>query len=291
MNKKMELPDLKNDERVNEIIKLALEEDLAGLCDVTSNSLVPENAVIEAEIIAREELVVSGIDVAVAVFKKVDASLNCETIVADGNVACANDVILKITGSARGILTAERTALNFMQRMSGIATATKAFVDKVAGTDVDILDTRKTTPGLRVFEKYAVLCGGGKNHRMGLYDRVLIKDNHRRLWRSDDASLLDEAIRTAREKFSGIVVEVEVETEEELRSALKAEPEWILLDNMGPDNLRRCVDISQGRCKLEASGGITLDNVEDIAQTGVDAISLGYLTHSAPSVDLSLEIA
>ena len=126
---------------------------------------------------------------------------------------------------------------------------------------------------------------------MGLYDRVLIKDNHRRLWRSDDASLLDEAIRTAREKFPGIVVEVEVETEEELRSALKAEPEWILLDNMGPDSLRRCVDISQGQCKLEASGGITLDNVEDIAKTGVDAISLGYLTHSAPSVDLSLEIA
>ena len=251
---------------------------------------MPENSVVTATILARESLIVAGADVAVAVFKEVDPAIKCEALLTDGSSAELNDVILKITGPAIGILTAERTALNFMQRMCGIATMTKSFVDEVAGTGVMILDTRKTTPTLRVFEKYSVLCGGGDNHRMGLYDRVLIKDNHRRLWRSDDASLLDKAVLAAREKFPDIMVEVEIETEEELKSALRAKPEWILLDNMGPADLKRCVEICNGASKLEASGGITLDNVLDVAKSGVDAVSLGCLTHSAPSADLSLEM-
>lgn len=286
----MNLPDLKQNKRVIETIRIALEEDLAGGVDVTSVALVPEDIIVTANILARETLTVAGVDVAVAVFEAVDSAIKCEVLIADGKSAELDDVILKITGPAIGILTAERTALNFMQRMCGIATMTSSFVSEVAGTGVMILDTRKTTPTLRIFEKYSVLCGGGVNHRMGLYDRVLIKDNHRRLWKSDDASLLDKAVLVAREKFPDVMVEVEVETEEELRSALLAKPEWILLDNMGPDDLKRCVKICDGVSKLEASGGITLDNVLDIAKSGVDAVSLGCLTHSAPSADLSLEM-
>jgi nicotinate-nucleotide pyrophosphorylase (carboxylating) len=288
---KMNLPDLKLNQQVIDTIRFALDEDLSGGVDVTSVALVPDDVDVTAIILAREPLVVAGADVAVATFEAVDPAIECEILIADGETANLDDVILKITGPAIGILTAERTALNFMQRMCGIATMTKSFVDKVADTGIMILDTRKTTPTLRIFEKYSVLCGGGSNHRMGLYDRVLIKDNHRRLWRGGDESRLDKAVLAAREKFPGIMVEVEVETEEELRSALIAEPEWILLDNMGPDDLKQCVEICNGVSKLEASGGITLDNVYDIAKSGVDAVSLGCLTHSAPSADLSLEMA
>ncbi|MCK5529448.1 MAG: carboxylating nicotinate-nucleotide diphosphorylase [Kiritimatiellae bacterium] len=287
----MNLPDLKLNKQVLSTIKLALDEDLAGGVDVTSVALVPEDAVVTADLLARESLTVAGVDVAVAVFEAVDSTIKCEVLIADGSAAELDDVILKITGPAVGILTAERTALNFMQRMCGIATMTKSFVNEVAGTDTMILDTRKTTPTLRIFEKYSVLCGGGDNHRMGLYDRVLIKDNHRQLWRGGDESRLDKAVVAARERFPNVVVEVEIETEEELKSALLSKPEWILLDNMGPADLKRCVEICGGVSKLEASGGITLDNVLDIAKSGVDAVSLGCLTHSAPSADLSLEMA
>jgi nicotinate-nucleotide pyrophosphorylase (carboxylating) len=196
---------------------------------------------------------------------------------------------MTVEGPVRGILTAERTALNFLQRMSGIATLTRRFVER-AGPSVAILDTRKTTPTLRVLEKYAVLCGGGQNHRFGLYDRCLIKDNHRRLWRKGGAARLDQAVREARRRFPDREVEVEVENEAELRSALKAGPEWVLLDNMTPAQMKRCVRICDGRVLIEASGGITLKNVAQVAATGVDAISLGCLTHSAPAADLSLEI-
>jgi nicotinate-nucleotide pyrophosphorylase (carboxylating) len=177
-----------------------------------------------------------------------------------------------------------------MQRMTGIATLTRAFVDAVAPHNTVILDTRKTTPALRDFEKYAVLCGGGVNHRVGLYDKILIKDNHRRLWRKGDASRLDLAVAAAREAYPELEVEVEVETMEELASALDGAPEWILLDNMLPEQLAECVRRCAGRAKLEASGGIVLENAAAVAASGVDAISLGCLTHSAPSADLSLEI-
>jgi nicotinate-nucleotide pyrophosphorylase (carboxylating) len=215
----------------------------------------------------------------------------CRIEVPDGTGAAAGDALLSLSGPARGILVAERTALNLMQRLCGVATLTRRFVDAVKAYGTEILDTRKTTPGLRVLEKYAVRCGGGSNHRMGLYDRVLMKDNHRGLWRSGLGDDLDQAVQAARQAFPGIPVEIEVETEVELESALRASPEWVLLDNMGPDALARCVQLCGGRSRLEASGGITMENVAAVAQSGVDAISLGCLTHSAPAVDLSLELA
>ena len=194
---------------------------------------------------------------------------------------------MRITGKARAILAGERTALNFLQRLTGIATLTARFVEQVKPHATRILDTRKTTPTWRTLEKYAVRCGGGTNHRMGLYDQVLIKDNHRRLWGARD---LAEAVHMARRRCPGVPVEVEVETEAELERALAARPDWILLDNMTLRRLRRCVRLCRGRCPLEASGGITLANVKAVAAAGVQAISLGCLTHSAPAADLSLEI-
>jgi len=179
--------------------------------------------------------------------------------------------------------------LNFMQRLCGIATLTRKFVDAAAGTNAVILDTRKTTPNFRMFEKYSVLCGGGVNHRYGLFDRVLMKDNHRRLWREGDASRLDLAVAAARKKYPNLMIEIEVESFEELHSALAGKPEWIMLDNMTTAMMRECVAITAGRAKLEASGGITLERAREVAATGVDAISLGCLTHSARAVDLSLE--
>ena len=276
-------------EDVRALIAMALAEDV-GQGDVTTLSLVDERARITAELLAREPCVVCGSQVAAAVFATVDAGVECEPLTSDGRRAAAGEVVMRVRGPARGILTAERTALNFMQRLSGIATLTARFVAAVGDSGVMILDTRKTTPGFRALEKYAVRCGGGSNHRMGLYDRVLIKDNHRRLWGGGDPLALDAAIREARRRFPEVPVEIEVESEDELRTALSESPDWILLDNMGPDALRRCVTICGGRSRLEASGGITLESIAGVATTGVDAVSLGCLTHSAPSVDLSLEI-
>lgn len=286
----MNLANITDDKVVKNIIKLALEEDLGAVGDTTTISLVPENATASAVIIAKEPCVVSGVDVAKEVFEAVNPDINIEVILPDGSDAEVGNIIMKIYGSARTILTGERTALNFMQRMSGMASMAREFKKTINNDKVMILDTRKTTPALRVFEKYAVLCGGGTNHRMGLYDRVMIKDNHRKLWSEKNADQLDLAVLEARKKFPGIAVEVEVETFEELKSALKAKPEWILLDNMSPDMMADCVTINNGISLLEASGGITLKNVYEVAQSGVDAISLGCLTHSAPSIDLSLEI-
>jgi nicotinate-nucleotide pyrophosphorylase (carboxylating) len=234
--------------------------------------------------------VAAGLDVATVVFQQVSPDIRCREAVRDGDRVAPDQNLLTIEGPVRHILTAERTALNFLQRLTGIATRTRQFVDKVSRYGVRILDTRKTTPTLRVLEKYAVLCGGGTNHRMGLYDMVLIKDNHRRLWQAAGLSNLRGAVAAARARFPGIPVEVEVESEDELRDALQATPEWIMLDNMPVDRMRRCVEICARRCQLEASGGVTLETVEDMAATGVDAISIGGLTHSAPAADLSLEL-
>lgn len=286
----MHLPVITADLGTLETIRRSLEEDLGGVGDVTTLSLVPEDACVTARIIARGQCIVSGTTVAAAVFAAVDSELQCRVERADGMSAQAGDAIMSLSGRARSILTGERTALNFMQRMTGIATLTKVFVEKAAPWGVAILDTRKTTPTLRAFEKYAVLCGGGTNHRMGLYDRAMIKDNHRNLWKEGDASRLDLAVEACRTQFPGIAVEVEVENEAELLSALEAEPEWVLLDNMAPADMKRCVEVVAGRAKVEASGGITLDTVAEVAQCGVDAISLGCLTHSACAADLSLEI-
>lgn len=274
---------------VQDLIRRALSEDV-GSGDVTTLSVVPESTRGKAVILARGNYVVSGGEVAQAVFSLVDPTLRCHCLIAEGMAVRPDQVLMTIEGSIRGILTGERTALNFMQRMTGIASRTREFVDLVRPFGTRILDTRKTTPTLRILEKYAVTCGGGTNHRMGLYDMVLIKDNHRRLWQAAGIPNLQGAVAAARAKFPGIPVEVEVESEAELQDALRAAPEWIMLDNMSPDRMKACVAVCAKRCKLEASGGVSLTTVAAIAATGVDAISIGGLTHSAPAADLSLEL-
>ncbi|MBU4201214.1 MAG: carboxylating nicotinate-nucleotide diphosphorylase [Verrucomicrobia bacterium] len=271
------------------LVRKALREDM-GSGDITSNALVSPRRQAGAVILARGHYVVSGVDVARTVFRELDPRLRFTAAVPDGQFVEPDQPIARLEGRARSILAGERTALNFLQRMTGIASLTAHFVEKVKPHPVIILDTRKTTPLLRTLEKYAVLCGGGANHRMGLYDRVLIKDNHRRLWSAEHRGDLGAAVATAQRQYPGILIEVEVETESELAQVLDAAPDWILLDNMPPDRLRRCVALAAGRCQIEASGGITLDNAAEIAATGVQAISLGCLSHSAPAADLSLDL-
>jgi nicotinate-nucleotide pyrophosphorylase (carboxylating) len=275
-------------QRARAAVKLALEEDV-GAGDVTSLALVDPKARATGQIYSRVPCVVAGATVARAVLKAVDPRLKVTILKEDGEVVKPEEPILIFEGKAQSILTAERTALNFMQRMCATATLTRKFVDATKRWKTQILDTRKTTPGLRVFEKYAVLCGGGTNHRMGLYDRVLMKDNHRRLWKGGNPDELDQAVIAARKAFPKIAVEVEVESIRECESALKAKPEWIMLDNMSCEDMKKCVKLCKGISLTEASGGITLDRAKEVAATGVTAISLGCLTHSAGSVDLTLE--
>lgn len=274
---------------VAELLRRALEEDI-GSGDVTTQAVIPAGRQGRAVILARGSCVAAGLPLGEAVFHQVDPALRCRRLVDDGARVEPDTVLLEMEGDVGGILTAERTALNFMQRLTGIATLTRWFVDKAAPYGVKILDTRKTTPTLRRLEKYAVRCGGGTNHRMGLFDMVLIKDNHRRFWQEAGIRDLRGAVQAARAKFPGVPVEVEVESEEELQDAIRGGPDWIMLDNMEPGRMRRCVELCARRCKLEASGGVTLATVEAIAATGVDAISIGGLTHSAPAADLSLEL-
>ena len=281
--------DISREPTVMELIRRAVAEDV-GPGDVTSEALVGLEVSVEAVVLARSPLVVCGVDVARAVFAEIDPEVRCVPTRLDGQRAGAQDILLTLTGRARSILTGERTALNFMQRLCGIATLTRQFVDRVASSGTRILDTRKTTPTLRVLEKYAVRCGGGENHRFGLFDRILIKDNHRRLAGLPGGMGLAAAVERARQLHPGLQVEVEVETLAELEEVLPANPDWILLDNMGTDLMARCVRRVAGQSAVEASGGITLERVSAVAGTGVDAISLGCLTHSAPAADLSLEI-
>lgn len=284
----MELKDIMRNPDAVAVVEAALNEDI-GSGDVTTLALVNPEIMATGEILAREACVVAGISVACKVLELIDADLKAEVVVPDGQSVDAGDTIILIHGSAASILTAERTALNFMQRMCGIATLTRSFVDVVKPYGTMILDTRKTTPTLRAFEKYAVLCGGGTNHRFGLYDRVLVKDNHRKLWKGGDPDRLDLAVEAARKAFPDVMVEMEVESVEECKSALRPAPEWIMLDNMSCEMMSECVQLCKGISKTEASGGITLGRAKEVAETGVDAISLGCLTHSARAVDLSLE--
>ncbi len=282
------MTDIMLDRRAITAVKAALQEDI-GFGDVTTLALVDPTVMATGEILARQACRVSGTTVAAAVMQSVEPGLTVEILVPDGQNVAKGGTILTICGKAASILTAERTALNFMQRMCGIATLTAHFVDAVSAYKTLILDTRKTTPNLRVFEKYAVLCGGGTNHRFGLYDRVLMKDNHRKLWKGGNPDRLDLAVAAARKAYPHLAVEVEVESIEECKSALRAKPEWMMLDNMDCDTMRTCVGLCKGVSKTEASGGITLEKSCAVAATGVDAISLGCLTHSAGSIDLSLE--
>ena len=265
------------------VVHAALAEDV-GEGDVTTEATVDQDAMGAAELNVREPGVVCGLGVAAAVFGALDPEVRFDPLVEEGAVVDRPTPVARVTGPERAILTGERTALNFLGRLSGIATLTRQYVDAVAGTGVAILDTRKTTPGLRALEKHAVACGGGRNHRFGLDDGVLVKDNHLRA-----AGSVREAVERVR-ATTDLPVEVECDTPEQVSEALAAGADAILLDNMTPDELRAAVALAGGRARLEASGGVTLETVRAIAETGVDEISVGALTHSARSLDVSLEL-
>ena len=275
------------DKQLDDLIARAIAEDM-GSGDVTTQSLVPANENAEAHIIARTDGVVSGAKVAAAVFRHLDPKITIKIVSADGETVGPGAVLLHMKGSARAILSGERTALNFMQRMSGIATATSRYVEEVKPYGVRILDTRKTTPTLRALEKYAVQCGGGENHRLGLYDRVMIKDNHLAFWRRLEGTTA-EAVRAARKRYPDLEIEVEIDRPDQLDELLEDPPDWVLLDNMSTDEIRECVARCGGRTRIEVSGGITLETVAAYAAAGPDAISIGALTHSVEAMDMSLE--
>lgn len=274
---------------VHDPIAVALAEDV-GAGDVTSDTFIPPDLHGSARIVSRENAVIAGTQTAAEVFRRVDASLHVDVLIPDGSRVGRGDAILDVRGSVRSILTAERVALNFLQRLSGIATLTRRFVDATAGTPARILDTRKTTPGLRALEKAAVVAGGGVNHRFGLFDMVMLKDNH--LAANPDFAQLATRIAELRKAKPGLRIEAEADTLDQVRELLRIDGiDVILLDNMTPELLRHAVAMRGDRAvKYEASGGVTLDTVAHIAATGVDFISVGAITHSARAIDLSLEL-
>ena len=263
-------------------IRRALDEDI-GEGDATTNSIVPPEATLRGKIVAKQSGVVAGLEIAAAVFDQLD-DVMFRALVKDGSTVLNRTTLAELDGSARALLTGERTALNFLGRMSGIATLTKQFVDAVEGTRAQILDTRKTVPGLRTIDKRAVQLGGGMNHRTGLFDMVLIKDNH-----IDFAGSITAAVKRVRAAENGLEIEVETRTLDDVLEALDLEVTRILLDNMTVETMREAVAIVRGRARLEASGNITLENVAEVARTGVDYISVGALTHSPKVFDVSLE--
>ncbi len=276
---------------IYEAVERALLEDL-GRGDITSRSTIRTMARGTGSFLAKQDLILAGIEIADAVFAWFDVGMQIQSTANDGDEISAGKVFARVSGDAQALLAAERTALNFLQHLSGIATKTKTFVDAIVGTGAYIADTRKTVPGLRMLEKYAVTCGGGRNHRMGLDDGVLIKDNHIAL-----AGGIAEAVKRAREA-AGHLHKIEVETSDlaQVEQALKANADIIMLDNMTPEQVRECVAVvkasapEERRALTEASGGITLDNVRAYAEAGVDLISIGAITHSAPAVDISFKI-
>jgi nicotinate-nucleotide pyrophosphorylase (carboxylating) len=264
-------------------------------CDLTCAALVDPEAWATIDVVIRREGVLAGVPVAELVFPQLEY-VNWVTLITDGSTVRPGDVIARVDGPLRSLLIGERTALNFLMHLSGVATQTRRFVDAIAGTKAVILDTRKTLPGWRLLEKYAVRCGGGTNHRMGLSDGVLIKDNHLAAWMSSansESRSIAAAVRQARRRSpEGVSIEVEVDTLEQLRDALAGSPDIVLLDNMGPPQLREAVELRDQLARtvlLEASGGITLANVREIAECGVDRISVGALTHSAPALDIAFD--
>jgi nicotinate-nucleotide pyrophosphorylase (carboxylating) len=266
-------------------VRQALEEDLGRAGDVTTDSIVPSDATARAVIAAREPGVVAGLVAGALAFTLIDPAIRVTAKAPDGSAVAKGDVIAELDGPARGLLTGERVALNFLGHLSGVASATHALVEAIAGTKARIICTRKTTPGLRVLEKYAVRCGGGLNHRFGLDDAVLVKDNH-----IQAAGGVAEAIRALRGKTGPLVkIEIEVDTLDQLKIALAEGADAILIDNMAPETMREAVAIAKGRASLEASGGITLARVRSVAESGVDFISSGALTHSARSLDIGLD--
>ena len=267
-----------------DLVKAALAEDLAGGVDVTSVATIAADAELKAEFVARESGVVVGIEIAKAVLTEVGVA-GIEILVQDGASVIAGDVLIKVSGNARAILLAERTALNFLGHLSGIATLTSQWVKEIVGTNCQVRDTRKTTPGWRELEKFAVLMGGGTNHRMSLSDAALIKDNH-----IAAAGGVKAAFNAVRSAFPTAPIEIEVDTLEQLAEVLPLKPDLVLLDNMSPEQCRAAVSLVAGQTKLEASGGITLDKARSYAETGVDYLAIGALTHSAKNFDIGLDV-
>jgi nicotinate-nucleotide pyrophosphorylase (carboxylating) len=277
--------------RADHLIDLALSEDLDMIGDVTTLSVVPEDAEITAVLLCKENnMVLAGLPIAERVFKVVEPLLEFTPLCKEGDICNKGDILAEITGPARGILTAERTALNFLQRLCGVATASHKYAVELAGTNTVILDTRKTTPGYRNLEKYAVAVGGASNHRIGLYDRVMIKDNHRELAALEGPGGITRSVERARKAYPDLEIEVEADSLDEVKEAADAGAEYILLDNMSNEMMAEAVKIVAGRSKLEASGNITIERLKGIAATGVDFASSGALTHSVKSCDISLDI-
>ncbi len=277
------------EEDVDNIIESALAEDISH-GDVTSETLIPPELQGKASILVKAKGIVAGSEVANRVFLRVDPSLEVELLIKDGTKVQPGDILAAISGKVTSILKAERVALNFLQRLSGIASQTAQYVAKTRGFAVNITDTRKTTPGIRLLEKYAVRMGGGQNHRLHLGDGVLIKDNHLVVLRALGMSLKDIVAKAKQNAPQGLTVEVEVNTVQEALDAAEAGVDIIMLDNMNPDEMRRVVGLLPSQVKTEASGGITLDNVQAAAKAGVNIISIGALTHSAKALDMSLEL-
>jgi nicotinate-nucleotide pyrophosphorylase (carboxylating) len=272
---------------IEPVVRAALLEDLGRAGDITTEAVVPPDATVEAVIAARQPGIVAGLDAALLAFELLDPGLQIERLCADGARISSGDVVARISGRAHGVLGAERTALNLLSRMSGIATATRALADAIAGYKARIICTRKTTPGLRTLEKEAVRLGGGANHRFGLDDAMLIKDNHIAM-----AGGVHAALERAKRHAGHLVkIEIEVDTLDQLAEALEEGVDAVLLDNMNPETLRRAVAMVDGRAVTEASGRINLETAAAVAATGVDLISCGWITHSAPNLDLGLDIA
>lgn len=273
-----------NNPQVEQIITLALNEDI-GTGDITTLSTIPADKTALGRFVAKEDMIICGIDLAAHIFARVDPSIELKANFKDGDAVKKGDVIATVSGNAQNVLTGERTALNFMQRLTGIATRTHASVAEVAGTNAKITDTRKTTPGLRVLEKYAVRVGGGTNHRFNLADGVLIKDNHIAV-----SGGIQNAVKNARAVIPHTLkIEVEVETKEQLAEALDAGADIIMLDNMSNDLMRECVGLVAGRALVEASGNMGEKSLREVAETGVDIISIGALTHTVKAADISLK--
>jgi nicotinate-nucleotide pyrophosphorylase (carboxylating) len=274
---------------VDHLIALALEEDI-GTGDITTQMLIPAALQTSAVFLAKANGVLAGIEIALKVFKKLDPLIKFEIYKKDGSSIKKGDIIAKAEGKARAILTGERTALNFLQRLSGVATQTSQFISLVSDLPVQVIDTRKTTPGYRLLEKYAVKMGGGHNHRLNLADGVLIKDNHLLLLRKSRKTLKDAVVQFRKKAPAGLKIEVETTNPGEVKEAVEAGADIIMLDNMSPAQMRRAVKLLPPGILSEASGGVTLDTVRAIAETGVNYISVGALTHSSKALDISLEL-
>jgi len=277
------------EEQYNQIIDQAIAEDL-GTGDCTTDVLIPESQRGTATIRAKADGVLAGVEIARQVFREIDPELKVEILTEDGTPLKAGDAIAKIEGKVASLLKAERTALNFLQHLSGIATETARYAEAIKGLRAKIVDTRKTIPGLRVLEKYAVLMGGGKNHRMNLGDGILIKDNHLKALRSQGLSIKEIVAEARAGNTAGLKVEVEAKSTEEAVEAAEAGADIVMLDNMSLDDMRRTVGLIKGRCLIEASGGVDLERVRAIAETGVDIISAGALTHSPRALDINMKL-